>query len=110
MSSPPDPLPSDQAIQAAHWAMPGAICEYDEDKHCNVPLSADDEEAAIAGLLTAAYLIDMSRREAEVRAATLRQVEAWLKAEAEHRGHGHQHDSLNFAAVCFAAHFNQEAE
>lgn len=86
----PDPLPSDEAVLAGCMAAWG-------DHWPRVP-NPTGKAQEIGEALTAAYAIDMPRREAETRAATIREVSAWLE-EAD-----------PYVARDFAVYLNQEAE
>lgn len=106
MSNPPDPQPSDEAIEAARKTMSTFAMEVDWSPRSSAALG-----------LTAAYAIDMPRREAETRAATIRdlQTDAALNVAAEAfenrvgttPGVG---DGMRAALDVLAAHLDPEAE
>lgn len=102
MTDPSTPVPSDEAIDAAHADLMRPRCRTVIVDRRNVPSA-----------LTAAYAIDAPRLRAEAaaeaRAATLREVEAWLRSGPIEPGDSYAKWVTAAAAEIIAAHFNPEA-
>lgn len=97
------PAPSDEAAGAtprAKEAAARALCLMEGWREDDPRLVTDGLPAWIhhaEAALTAAYALDLPHREAQVRAATLRDVIEYLR------------DGYLIASESVAAHFNQEA-